>query len=113
MKRIATAALVSMVVACVSAEDKANAKRKAELDLEQGELIVAGDCGGTDKALDGWYQKNKAEADKLDAWWATKSDAEKDSLMAEHQEMRNKTHKKTLAATIECGFVPMNSRRSP
>jgi hypothetical protein len=102
-----------MLAGCASAEDKANAKRKAELDLEQSSLIVNGDCGATGKALDAWYDKNKAEADKLDAWWATQSDSKKDSLMEEHKDMRNKTHAATIRSTIECGFVPMNSRRNP
>lgn len=106
------AVLLMTITGCVSAEDRANAKRKAELDLEQAELIVDGDCGATNKALDAWYETNKDEADKLDAWWGEKSDSDRDSLMAEHKEMRSATHKKTLTATVRCGFVPMNGRRN-
>lgn len=103
---------VAFLMGCVSAEDKNNAKRKAELDLEQAELIVE-DCTATSKALNAWYDQNRAEADALDTWWTSKSSEEKDKLMEAHKDLRNKTHKKTLGATLRCGFVAMNSRRSP
>ncbi len=97
---------------CLSAEDKAKAKQKAEFDLQQAELIVDGDCTASDKALDAWYEKNKAEVDPIEQWWKTKSGDEKDRLMADHKDMRSKSFKKMIGMTIRCGFTNTAEQRN-
>lgn len=100
------------LVGCASSEDKANAKRMAEMAVEQAKLVVK-DCGASITALEGWYKKNKVEVDKLSAWWRTKSGSEKDSLMSAHKPLRSTAFRAKIQMTIRCGFAPWNSRRRP
>ena len=111
MRTLTIVLAAAALAGCLSAEDKEKAKTKAELDLEQAELIVDGDCKATDKALDSWYDKNKSKVDPIEKWWKTKSDDEKDRLMEEHKELRNKAFKRIIGNTIRCGFTPMADKR--
>lgn len=108
---ISTGLLLLTLAGCLSAEDKAKAKQKAEFDLQQSELIVDGDCSASNKALDAWYKEHKAEVDPIEDWWKTKSDDEKDKLMADHKAMRGKTFKRVISMTIKCGFVNTAEKR--
>lgn len=109
---ISTGFILFTLVGCLSAEDKAKAKQKAEFDLEQAELIVDGDCAASDKALDAWYEEHRDEVDPIEQWWKSKSGDEKDRLMADHKDMRSKTFKKMIGMTIRCGFTNTAEQRN-
>ncbi len=109
---ISTGFVLLTLTGCLSAEDKAKAKQKAEFDFEQAELIVDGDCAASNKALDAWYEKNKDDVDPIEQWWKTKSGDEKDRLMADHKDLRGKTFKKTIGMTIRCGFANTAEKRN-
>lgn len=98
----------------VSEEDKANAKRRVEMDTEQAALVGdASNCTKSIKDLDDWYAANKAEVDKLDKWMEGKSEGEEQRMMEPHADQRNKNFKTRMMGTLKCGFVPWNGRRSP
>jgi len=116
--RMAWIALGSVLVlsACnsVTEQDKANAKRRVEMDSQQAAIIGDGkDCGKLLKSLDGWYATNKGEVDKLDQWMGGISEGQERKLMEPYEAERKANLKARLLGTISCGFVPWNGRREP
>lgn len=112
---LAIAGALVMLSGCgVSAENKANAKRRVELESEQAALIGdASNCGKVLQDLDEWYAANKEEVDRLDAWIADKSEGEKKDMMDPFANQRKASFKTRLMGTLRCGFVPWNGRRKP
>lgn len=98
----------------VTEEDKANAKRRVELNGQQAAIIGdAADCGKVLTGLDGWYKTNKDEVDKLDTWMTGISEGQEKKLMEPYEADTKANLRARLMGTIKCGFVPWNGRREP
>src|SRR5258706_5390316 len=108
-----TIGLVLLAAACTSAEDRANAKRWAELENAQAEIIRTenGKCESL-KALDNWYAKNQDEVKRLSPWWHGLSDKQKDPVIKSEPEY-SIAFRERIKVTIMCGFCPWQDRRQP